>query len=189
MQFDRLRDLFPEQLASADADLFYRAVNRVRPSLNRVEADEVTYNLHIMLRTEIEMGLLDGAIAVDELPEVWHAKMEEYVGLTPPNDREGVLQDVHWSAGYFGSFPCYTIGNIMAAQVFEAALTQIQDLDDKLARGDYGSLLEWLSESIYQHGRAYTVNELLQSTSGADLHVAPLLRYLETKYSDLYDLN
>ena len=189
LHFDRLRDLFPKQLASADADLFYRAVNRVRPSLNRVEADEVTYNLHIMLRTEIEMGLLDGAIAVDELPEVWHAKMHEFLGLTPPNDREGVLQDVHWSAGYFGSFPCYTIGNIMAAQVFEAARVHVPDLDQRLALGDYGSLLNFLSEAIYQHGRAYTVNELLQSISGEDLHVAPLLRYLEAKYSDLYGLN
>ena len=189
LHFGRLRDCFPEQMRSADAELVYRAVNRARPSLTRVEADEVTYNLHIMLRTEIEMALLDESIRVDDLPEFWNAKMVEYLGLTPPDDRRGVLQDVHWSAGTFANFPCYTIGNIMAAQVFEAARVHVPDLDRKLANGDYGSLLNWLSEAIYQHGRAYTVNELLQSISGQDLLVAPLLRYLETKYSDLYGLN
>ena len=185
----RLRECFPAQMSSADAELVYRAVNRVRPSLIRVEADEVTYNLHIMLRTEIEMALLDGSIKVDDLPKVWNAKMRDYLGLTPPDDRRGVLQDVHWSAGTFANFPCYTIGNIMAAQVFEAARVHVPDLDRKLAKGDYGSLLNWLSEAIYQHGRAYTVNELLESISGEDLRVAPLLRYLETKYSELYGLN
>ena len=133
--------------------------------------------------------MLDGSIKVDDLPEVWNAKMREYLGLTPPDNRRGVLQDVHWSAGTFANFPCYTIGNIMAAQVFEAAHVHVPELDQKLANGDYGSLLNWLSEAIYQHGRAYTVNELLQSISGEDLRVAPLLRYLETKYSDLYGLN
>ncbi len=189
LHFGRLRDRFPQQMQSADAELVYRAVNRARPSLTRVEADEVSYNLHIMLRTEIEMALLDGSITVDELPEVWNVKMEEFLGLTPPDDRRGVLQDVHWSAGTFANFPCYTIGNIMAAQVFEAARAHVPDLDQKLAMGDYGSLLDWLTEAIYQHGRAYTVDELLQSVSGEDLRVAPLLTYLERKYSDLYDLN
>lgn len=186
LHFGRLRDSFPRQMRSADAELVYRAVNRVRPSLIRVEADEVTYNLHIMLRAEIEMALLDGSISVDDLPEVWKAKMREYLGLTPPDDRRGVLQDVHWSAGTFANFPCYTIGNVMAAQVFAAARDHVPHLDQKLADGDYGSLLDWLTGAIYQHGRAYTVNELLQSVSGDDLHVAPLLTYLERKYSDLY---
>ncbi|MCY4540511.1 MAG: carboxypeptidase M32 [Chloroflexi bacterium] len=188
LHFGRLRDCFPRQMQSADADLVYRAVNRVRPSLTRVEADEVTYNLHIMLRTEIEMALLDRSITVDELPEVWNVKMDEYLGLTPPDDRRGVLQDVHWSAGTFANFPCYTIGNVMAAQVFEAARDHVPDLDQKLASGDYSSLLDWLTTAIYRHGRAYTVNELLQSISGGGLHVAPLLTYLDAKYSDLYGL-
>lgn len=188
LNFHRVRAHFPTQMAEANAELFHRTVNRVRPSLNRVEADEVTYNLHIMLRTEIEMALLTGEVQVDELPELWNATMYEYFGLTPPNDREGVLQDVHWSAGMFGSFPCYTLGNIMAAQVFAAAHAHIPDLDDKLAVGDYRALLDWLTESIYRHGRAYSVSELLQSVSGSDLHTAPLLQYLETKYSDLFQL-
>ena len=140
--------------------------------MTRVEADEVTYNLHIMLRTEIEMALLEGAVTVAELPDVWNAKTEEYLGLTPPDDRRGVLQDVHWSAGAFANFPCYTIGNIMSAQVFAAAHKHMPDLGDKLARGDYQSLLSWLTESIYQHGRAYSTDELLVRISGEGLNVS-----------------
>ena len=121
LHFHLVQKHFPVQMAEADAELFHRTVNRVRPSLNRVEADEVTYNLHIMLRTDIEMALLVGDVKVDDLPEIWNAKMQEYLGVTPSNDHEGVMQDVHWSAGMFGSFPCYTLGNIMAAQVLAAA--------------------------------------------------------------------
>lgn len=189
LHFGRLQEIFPEQLADANPDLFFRSVNRVKPSLIRVEADEVTYNLHIMLRTEIEMGLLEGSIKVDDLPEIWNATMQEYLGVTPPNDSKGVLQDVHWSGGGFGSFPGYTIGNIMSAQVLDAAHQSIPDLDDKLASGDYHTLLDWLTENIYQHGKAYNVTELLQRTSGEDLQVKPLLAYLEAKFTDLYDLN
>ncbi len=187
--FGRLQAAFPQQLAAADAELFYRAVNRVRPSLIRVEADEVTYNLHIMLRTEIEMALLEGAIAVDDLPEVWNAKMQDYLGLMPPDDRRGVLQDVHWSFGGFGVFPTYTIGNIMAAQVLAAAHKQMPDLAARLAAGDFHTLLSWLTENIYCHGRAYRADELLTHVSGDSLNTAPLLAYLENKYSDLYGLN
>lgn len=189
LHFGRLRDCFPQQMQSADAELVYRAVNRVRPSLIRVEADEVTYNLHIMLRTEIEMALLEGAVAVDDLPEIWNAKVEEYLGLTPPDDRRGVLQDVHWSFGGFGNFPTYTIGNIMAAQVLAAAHAHMPDLAAKLANGDYRALLNWLSENIYRHGRAYQPDELLKRVSGEGLNTAPLLDYLEEKYADLYGLN
>ena len=189
LHFSRLQELFPEQLARTDAEFFYRAVNRVRPSLIRVEADEVTYNLHIMLRTEIEMALLEGAVKVDDLPDIWNAKMEEYLGLTPPDDRRGVLQDVHWSFGGFGVFPTYTIGNIMAAQVLAAAHAQLPDLAAKLANGDYQALLNWLSENIYRHGRAYSPDELLTRVAGQGLNTAPLLNYLDDKYSDLYGLN
>lgn len=189
LHFGSLQARFPDQLAEADAELFYRAVNRVRPSLIRVEADEVTYNLHIMLRTEIEMALLEGALAVAELPEFWNFKIQEYLGLTPPDDRRGVLQDVHWSAGTFANFPCYTIGNIMSAQVLTAARQHIPDLAEQLAQGEYSNLLGWLTEAIYQHGRAYSTDELLRRISGESLSVAPLLDYLERKYSDLYGLN
>ncbi len=187
--FGRLQAAFPQQMSAVDAEFFYRAVNRVRPSLIRVEADEVTYNLHIMLRTEIEMALLDGAVSVADLPEIWNAKMQEYLGLTPPDDRRGVLQDVHWSFGGFGNFPTYTIGNIMAAQVLAAAHAQKPDLAAKLAEGDYQTLLEWLRENIYRHSRAYSTDELLTRVSGQGLNTAPLLDYLEEKYADLYGLN
>jgi carboxypeptidase Taq len=141
-----------------------------------------------MLRTEIEMALLEGAVAVADLPEIWNAKIEEYLGLTPPDDRRGVLQDVHWSFGGFGNFPTYTIGNIMAAQVLAAAHAHMPDLATKLADGDYQALLNWLSENIYRHGRAYQPDELLKRVSGEGLNTAPLLDYLEEKYADLYGL-
>jgi carboxypeptidase Taq len=186
--FDRMREYFPEQLADADPDLMYRAVNRVQPSLIRVEADEVTYNLHIMLRVEIELGLLDGSIQVNDLPEIWNAKMQEYLGVTPPNDSKGVLQDIHWSGGGFGSFPGYTVGNVMSAQFLEAARRDVSGLDDALAGGEYKPLLDWLTENIYRHGRAYSATELLERTTGSDLHVQPYLNYLNAKFSEIYDL-
>jgi carboxypeptidase Taq len=189
VHFARLREYFPEQLADADPDLMYRSVNRVRPSLIRVEADEVTYNLHIMLRVEVEMGLLEGSIRVPELPEVWNAKMQEYLGVTPPNNSKGVLQDVHWSGGGFGSFPGYTVGNVMSAQFLEAAHHQVAGLDEALKRGEYQPLLGWLQRHIYRHGRAYSAGELLVRATGHDLHVRPYLAYLEQKFADLYALN
>jgi carboxypeptidase Taq len=189
VHFDDLRHYFPTQLASADPELMYRAVNRVRPSLIRVEADEVTYNLHIMLRVEIELGLLDGSLRVADLPEIWNAKMQEYLGVTPPDDALGVLQDIHWSGGGFGSFPGYTVGNIMSAQFLEAARRDVPGIDDALAHGDYVPLLGWLTENIYRHGRAYSATELLQRTTGHHLEIEPYLRYLTGKFTDLYGLN
>jgi len=186
--FNRLRDYFPAQLADVDPEAFYRAINRVRPSLIRVEADEVTYNFHIMLRVEIEMALLDGSVSVRDLPEVWHAKMEEYLGVTPLDDAQGVLQDIHWSNGYFGSFPTYTIGNVMAAQFFAAAQRDVPALDAALAQGDYTPLRDWLTQHIYRHGRAYSPSELLERSTGQTLQAQPYLDYLRTKFSELYGL-
>jgi carboxypeptidase Taq len=166
----------------------YRSVNRVRPSLIRVEADEVTYNLHIMLRVEIELGLLEGSLQVRDLPEIWNAKMQEYLGVTPPNNSQGVLQDIHWSAGGFGSFPGYTVGNVMSAQFLEAAGRDVAGLDDALARGEYAPLLGWLTEHIYRHGRAFSGSELLVRATGRDLTVEPYLAYLRGKFGALYGL-
>src|SRR5262249_46711892 len=135
--FPRLQQTFPAQLKDMDAERFYRAVNRVHPSFIRVEADEVTYNFHIMLRVEVEMGLLDGTYKVADLPAVWTEKMQQYLGVTPPDDRRGVLQDVHWSHGSFGSFCTYTIGNVISAQLFQAAQRSVAGLDAALAAGDY----------------------------------------------------
>lgn len=184
-----LREHFPQQLADVDVDLFHRAVNRVKPSLIRVEADEVTYNLHIMLRIEIELGLLEGKIGINDLPEVWRAKMGEYLGVVPDTDSDGVLQDIHWSDGGFGSFPGYTVGNVMSAQLLDAAYRDIGDLDQALAQGNYQPLLGWLTENFYRHGRAFTANEILQRCSGKDLHVQPYLAYLNAKFGDLYALH
>lgn len=188
VHFDRLREVFPEQMAGADPDLLYRSVNRVRPSLIRVEADEVTYNLHIMLRVEIEMGLLEGSMQVKDLPEIWNSRMKEYLGVTPPDDTHGVLQDIHWSGGGFGSFPGYTVGNVMSAQFLQAAHRDVNGLADSLAKGDYQPLLGWLSEHIYRHGRAYSASELLVRSTRHDLTVGPYLEYLTAKFTDLYRL-
>jgi carboxypeptidase Taq len=186
--FARLREFFPTQLADVDAEQFYRAVNRVRPSFIRVEADELTYNFHIMLRVEIEMGLLDGSITVRDLPTLWNAKMQAYLGVTPPDDTRGVLQDVHWAHGSFGSFCTYTIGNIISAQLFAAARRAVPALDASLARGDYAPLLQWLTEHMYRHGRAYSVNELLMRATGDELNTTPYLDYLQSKFSNIYSL-
>ena len=186
--FSELRNVFPEQLHGVDIPTFYRAVNHVSPSLIRVEADEVTYNLHIMLRVELETSLLEGTLKVTDLPEAWSAKLDEYLGLTPPDDASGVLQDVHWSAGMFGSFPTYTVGNVMASQFFEAARMQVVDLDEALAVGNYTPLRDWLTENIYRYGRTYTPHELLERVTGRSLDVTPYLEYLNAKYRNLYDL-
>lgn len=183
--FPRLHEFFPQQLADVDVETFYRAVNRVRPSPVRTEADEVTYNFHIMLRVEIESGLLDGTMAVKDLPAIWADKVKEYLGVTPPDDARGVLQDIHWSSGLVGSFPTYTVGNIMSAQFFAAARRDVSGLDDSLAQGDYAPLRAWLTEHVYRHGRAYSPAELLQRSTGSGLDVGPYLAYLTKKYDDL----
>ncbi len=183
LHFKELQGYFPQQLADVDAEQFYRAVTRVQPSLIRVEADEVTYNLHIMLRVEIEMGLIDGSMAVADLPAIWNSKMQEYLGLTPPSDTQGVLQDIHWSTGYFGSFPTYTIGNVMSAQFMAAARRSVGGLDDAIAAGDYRPLLDWLTANIYRHARAFSPEELLVRATGEGLTTGPYLAYLSGKYN------
>jgi carboxypeptidase Taq len=186
VHYDRLQRTFPAQLAHVSLEEFYRAINRVRPSPIRTEADEVTYNLHIMLRVEIEMALVDGSLAVKDLPRVWNEKVWEYLGITPPDDAHGVLQDVHWSAGLVGSFPTYTIGNIMSAQWFEAARGDTPEMDEALAAGNYAPLFGWLREHLWRHGRAFSASELLQNATGSDLNTEPYRAYLSKKYSELF---
>ncbi len=148
----------------------------------------MTYNLHIMLRVELEMGLMEGSIEVRDLPEIWNQKMLEYLGVTPPDAAQGVLQDIHWSHGNIGSFPCYTIGNIMASQLYEAAEQQISGLNEALARGDYTPLRTWLTRNVYRYGRTFSPDELLIKATGRALDPAPYLGYLEAKFHDLYSL-
>jgi carboxypeptidase Taq len=180
-----LRSYFPEQLNDVDEDDFYRAVNKVEKSLVRVEADELTYNFHIMLRVEIEIGLIEGKITVRELPELWKAKMLEYLGVIPPNDTLGVLQDIHWSAGLFGSFCTYTVGNVMSAQFYEAALKE-PGMQAALTNADYRPLLTWLIENIYKYGRTFSPDQILQRSTGSSLNVKPYLNYIQNKYNDLF---
>ena len=184
--FPALRREFPTQLGATDAEAFYRAVNRVEPSLIRVEADEVTYNLHIILRFELEQGLVAGDIAPHDLPGIWNAKMTEYLGVTPPGDSDGVLQDIHWSGGLIGYFPSYTIGNVASVQFFDAARRAHPDLLDRIGRGEFATLLGWLREHVHAHGRKFYPRDLLRRATGGALTPGPYLEYLRTKFGELY---
>ena len=180
------RKVFQRQLQGVGAEKMYRAVNRVQPSLIRVEADEVTYNLHIMLRFEMENALLEDRVAVKDLPDAWNAKMREYLGVTPPNDTLGVLQDIHWSYGTFGYFPTYSIGNFFAAQLMDKIRADIPDLDARIERGDLKTLLDWLRANIHVHGRKFTMNELAQKITGETLQTRSFVAYLKTKFGEIY---
>ena len=186
--FPKLRDAFPDAVGDVSLDAFYRAVNRVEPSLIRVEADEVTYNLHVMLRFELERGLIDGTVAVDELPARWDAAMDDYLGVVPDTDADGVLQDVHWSMGSFGYFPTYTLGTLTAAQLMDTVREEIPDLDARLAEGDFDPLLDWLRAQVHRHGRKCTAPQLLERITGRALSATPWLQYARDKFGALYDL-
>jgi carboxypeptidase Taq len=184
----KLQEAFPETLAGLDLETFYRAINVLKPSLIRVEADEATYNLHILLRFELEVALLEGALSIADLPTAWNAKMEEYLGVTPKNDAEGVLQDVHWSNGLFGYFPTYTIGNVLSVQFFDEAVKKHPEIPDQMKKGEFSTLLGWLRENIHKHGSRYYPDELVERVTGRPLDTAPYLRYLKDKFGELYDL-
>jgi len=184
----RLRDFFLRQLTGVDLDTFYRALNKVEPSLIRVEADEVTYNLHIFLRFELEQELLEGQLSVADLPQAWNAKMEEYLGVIPPDDAQGVLQDVHWADGYMGYFPTYALGNLLSVQFYNQALEEIPDLPEQIAKGQFDTLLNWLRDNIHTHGKKFTPVELVQRVTGEQMNAAPFLAYLREKYAEIYGL-
>jgi carboxypeptidase Taq len=182
----RLRELFPAQFGAVDVDGLYRAANRVEPSLIRVEADEVTYNLHIALRFELELEIITGSVELRDLPEVWAERMDRYLGIAVPDDANGVLQDVHWAAGLFGYFPTYSLGNVIAGQIWERVRAELPDLDEQLERGEPAPLRDWLAREVYRHGAAYLPGELIQRVAGGPLDVAPLLGQLEAKFTDIY---
>jgi carboxypeptidase Taq len=163
-------------------------VNRVHPSLIRVEADEATYNLHIMLRYEVEKALVNGEVAVGDLPQFWNSRMEKYLGIIPPNDAQGVLQDIHWSMGAIGYFPTYSLGNLYAAQLWEATLRDLPDLSQQIAAGKTEPLLEWMRSHIHVHGSRWEPEELVQRASGAEPGAEAFVRYLKTKFGALYGL-
>ena len=177
------------QLSGVSAEDLYRAVNIVKPSLVRVEADEVTYNLHIMLRFELEEGLITGKIDVSHLPDLWRDAMKRYLGVVPDDDAHGVLQDVHWSSGLFGYFPSYMLGNLYSAQFFAAAHKDIEDLDAKIAEGRLSELLAWLRENIHRYGKMYEPKELIERVTGQAPDSSYFVRYIVDKYTDVYDLH
>lgn len=183
-----LQATFHHQLRSVDMEQFYAVINRVKPSLIRVEADELTYNLHIMLRFEIEQDLIEGKTKADDLCEIWNQKMKDYLGITPSHDGEGVLQDVHWSMGAFGYFPTYTLGNLYAVQIYEQAKLEIPHIEDEIAAGQLMVLRRWLGQKIHRWGRMFTPDHLSQRVTGVSLSPEPFLRYVEQKYGELYKL-
>ena len=170
-------------------DDWHFAINAVRPSFIRVEADEVTYNLHIMVRFDVERRLMAGTLAVKDVPAAWNALMQELLGITPPNDAQGCLQDIHWSLGVFGYFPTYALGNLYAAQFFAAAQEALPELDAQLARGELLPLREWLRTNIHQHGQRYRATKLVEVVTGKPLSAEPFKAYLQGKYAPLYGLN
>jgi len=185
----QLADAFPERLAGVDADAFYRAVNKVEPSLIRVEADEATYGLHIILRFELERAMIAGTVALEELPEAWNARVKQYLGIDVPDDAVGVLQDVHWSGGDIGYFATYALGNLIGAQLWQRARADLPDLDDALAAGDGSALRAWLGEHVHRHGRRYPPRELVSHVVGGPIAVEPFLDYLNAKLRPIYGLD
>jgi carboxypeptidase Taq len=187
--YPKLQQTFPEQLGNVDEDVFYRAINKVKPSLIRTDADEVTYNLHVMIRFELELQLLEGSLSIRDLPEAWNAAYQNDLGVVAPDDRDGVLQDVHWYGGLIGgAFQGYTLGNLFAAQFFEAALAAHPEITAEIAQGQFGTLHGWLKDNIYQHGSKFTAAELVERVTGGPLRVDPLIRYIEAKYGEIYGL-
>ncbi|MCC7207533.1 MAG: carboxypeptidase M32 [Anaerolineae bacterium] len=184
--YPQLQETFPAQLGNVSLDAFYRAINKVSPSFIRVEADEVTYNLHIMIRFEIETDLLAGKVKVADLPELWNTKYQEYLGITPPTDTLGVLQDVHWSSGLVGYFPTYSMGNLLSAQLYEKAVAAHPSIPDDMARGEFGLLLNWMRENIHQYGRKFEPKELIERATGEPMQARSYMKYLKAKYGEIY---
>jgi carboxypeptidase Taq len=186
--FPRFQQVFPEQLADITPDHLYRAFNKVTPSLIRVEADEVTYNLHIILRFELEQDLIEGKLSVAEAPEAWNAKMQSYLGVVPANDSEGILQDIHWAMGGMGYFPTYSLGNFLSCQLYDKALEDIPAIPGQIENGDFSGLFNWLKENVWTDGRRRFPQEQIVKATGRPLETGPYLRYLKTKFSEVYGL-
>lgn len=182
----RMRKHFPGKFDRVSQEQLYMAINKSGPSLIRVEADEVTYDMHIALRFRLETALLDGTLKAKDLPEAWNAGMKEYFGIEPKNDAEGALQDVHWSQGTIGYFPTYSLGNLMAAQLNEAMRSDLPGMDGMISRGEFGPILGWLREKIHRHGAKYFPADLLRKATGQERDAAPFLRYIKAKYSGIY---
>jgi carboxypeptidase Taq len=184
----RVEEAFPDQLGGAGAEALYRAFNNVRPSLIRTDADELTYDLHVLVRFELELELFHGRLVPSELPDAWNERVYSYLGIDVPRDADGVLQDVHWAEGLFGYFPTYSLGNVIAGQLWEAAAAALPDLDEEIERGELGGLREWLRENVHRHGRMLSSAEIVEQATGGPIEVGPYIRYLKQKYGELYGL-
>jgi carboxypeptidase Taq len=186
--YPRLQATYPAQLGNVDMETFYKAINKVEPSFIRTEADEATYNLHVMLRLELEIALMEGSLQVADLPAAWNDRMRDYLGVTPPNDRLGVLQDVHWSGGMIGYFPTYALGNLVSAQLWTVINKDIPNLEQQFEQGQFSALLDWLRKNVHQYGSKYEPQELVQRITGSKIDPTAYVAYLKTKYSDIYGL-
>ncbi len=186
--YPQFQAAFAPAFDDLDGETVYRAVNHVAPSLIRVEADEVTYGLHIILRFELENDLINGRVKVGDLPAEWNARMEQYLGVVPPTDSDGVLQDIHWSMNYYGYFPDYLLGSIWAVQLWNAMQADQPDLERQIERGEFGAILDWLREKVMQHGVKFTLPELSERAVGGPLRWEPYMEYLTAKYGDIYGL-
>jgi carboxypeptidase Taq len=188
--YPKLQGVFPKQLGSVPLETFYSAINKVQPSLIRTDADEVTYNLHIIIRFDLELALLEGSLKIADLPDAWRAAYSESLGITPADDRDGVLQDVHWYTGPIGgAFQGYTLGNVLSAQFYAAATQAHPEIPAEIGGGKFDTLHSWLRENIYQHGSKYSTTELVQRVTGGPLRLEPYLGYLRAKYGALYHLS
>ena len=181
--YPELRALFPSALRRVGEEEFVDAVNAIRPGAIRGDADEVTYGLHIILRFELELELLAGSVVPADLPEIWNARMKEYLGVDVPNDARGVLQDMHWSIGLIGYFPTYQLGNVISVQIWKKATAELGDLEERFSRGEFGDLREWLREHVYRHGGRYPPRDLIHRVTGSDLDPEPYLEYLRAKFA------
>jgi carboxypeptidase Taq len=186
--YPQLKRVFPAQLEGVGLKSFYKAINKVQPSLIRVNADEATYNMHIMLRLEMEIALVEESLRVRDLPEVWNEKMRQYLGITPKNDALGVLQDMHWAGGLIGYFSTYALGNLVSAQLWERINADLPGLSDEIQAGHFDSLLGWLRKNLHVYGRKYEPQQLVQKITGSKISADAYMRYLTQKYSDVYGL-
>jgi carboxypeptidase Taq len=180
--YPRAQEAFPEQLRAVELDAFLAGINRVRPSLIRIKADEVTYGMHIVLRFELEQDIINGRVELRDLPEVWNERMSEYLGVDVPDDARGVLQDTHWASGLMGYFATYLLGTVMSVQIWQKVLEDVPTLEEQIERGEFASLREWLGEHVHAHGRKFSPQETLRRATGVTLDAKPYVAYLRTKY-------
>jgi len=183
-----LKKQFPKNLGAVTTKKFYKAINKIQPNLIRTEADELHYHFHVLIRFELEKGLMEGKLKVDNLDEVWNAKYKEYLGIKVPDAKHGILQDIHWSHGSIGYFPTYSLGSFYAAQFFQQAEKEIPNLSKEIEKGNNQPLLDWLRTNIHQHGRYYNAEELCKKITGEKLNFKYFMAYARQKFGDIYGL-